>query len=192
LEEKMNKLKIIVISLLFSNFSSFAADDGYYAELGYTSINYSFVYSSEYSAKWNNGAAIRLVFGKELGENLAIEGMYASGINSSDKTTIISTFSSNIKLTSMYGVYLKPKYNISENMNVFARIGFVQSTINGSIYDGTSLYSSDSASASTTSYGVGTSYKLNDKFNLNLDYMSYYNKNSIDINAVTLGVGYKF
>ena len=188
----MNKLKIIVISLLFSNFSSFAADDGYYAELGYTSINYSFVYSSEYSAKWNNGAAIRLVFGKELGENLAIEGMYASGINSSDKTTIISTFSSNIKLTSMYGVYLKPKYNISENMNVFARIGFVQSTINGSIYDGTSLYSSDSASASTTSYGVGTSYKLNDKFNLNLDYMSYYNKNSIDINAVTLGVGYKF
>jgi outer membrane autotransporter protein len=92
----------------------------------------------------------------------------------------------------MYGVYLKPKYNISENINVFARIGFAQSTINGIMYDGTNLYDTASASASTTSYGVGTSYKLNDKFNLNLDYMSYYNKNSIDINAVTLGVGYKF
>ena len=188
----MNKLKLIAISLLFSNISSFAADDSYYAELGYTSINYSYTYSSDYSFKWNNGAAIRLVFGKELGKNLAIEGMYASGINSSDKTTLISTYNSQIKLTSMYGVYLKSKYNISENINVFARIGFAQSTINGSVYDGTSLYSSDSASASTTSYGVGTSYKLNDKFNLNLDYMSYYNKNSIDINAVTLGVGYKF
>ena len=188
----MNKLKLIAISLLFSNISSFAADDGYYAEFGYASINYSYTYSSDYSFKWNNGAAIRLVFGKELGENLAIEGMYASGINSSDKTTIISPYNSNIKLTSMYGVYLKPKYNISENINVFARIGLTQSTINGSMYDGTNLYGTNSASASSTSYGVGTSYKLNDKFNLNLDYMSYYNKNSIDINAVTLGVGYKF
>ena len=188
----MNKLKLIAISLLFSNISSFAADDSYYAELGYASINYSYTYSSDYSFKWNNGAAIRLVFGKELGKNLAIEGMYASGINSSDKTTLISTYNSQIKLTSMYGVYLKPKYNISENINVFARIGFAQSTIDGNTYDGTSLASSGNATASATSYGVGTSYKLNDKFNLNLDYMSYYNKNSIDINAVTLGVGYKF
>ena len=102
----MKKLKLIAISLLFSNISSFAADDSYYAELGYTSINYSFVYSSDYSFKCNNGAAIRLVFGKELGENLAIEGMYASGINSSDRITIISPYTLNIKLNSMYAIYI--------------------------------------------------------------------------------------
>ena len=112
----MKKIKLIGIILLFSNISSFAADDSYYAELGYASINYSYTYSSDYSFKWNNGTAIRLVFGKELGENLAIEGMYASGINSSDKTTLISTYNSNIKLTSMYGVYLKPKNGLKNSV----------------------------------------------------------------------------
>ena len=64
----MNKLKLIAISLLFSNISSFAADDGYYAELGYTSINYSYTYSSDYSFKWNQGHLSSLFKGdlKEL------------------------------------------------------------------------------------------------------------------------------
>ena len=77
----------------------------------------------------------------------------------------------------MQYIYIKPKYNISENINVFARIGLAQSSIYGSMYEGTSLYENKNISGSTTSYGVGTSYKLNDKFNLNLDYKSYYNKN---------------
>ena len=118
-------------------------------------------------------------------ENLAIDGMAGFGAN--DGSLTISGVTIKGHVDSFYGVYLKPKAKLSESIEVFGRIGYANSKLTASA-PGIAI----SASGSDVSYGVGGSVKVAKNMSLNLDYMSYYNKNGTSVNGITLGLGFNF
>jgi len=165
---------------------STAKKDALYGELGYATFNYSEYYSNA-TYTFSSGTAYRVIIGADMDESLAIEGLYASGLSSGALT--ISGYNSYMALNSTYGFYLKPKMKINENATLFARVGYAQSKGTLTI---PSLSYSSTASNSSLSYGAGASYKLNETMSVNGDYMVYYNQNSVFVNGMTIGIGYKF
>lgn len=131
--------------------------------------------------------AARVILGYNLMENLAMDGMIAFG--ASDGSTTISGVTIKGRIDSGYGIYLKPKAKLSESIEVFGRLGYFNSKM--TVWAPGTLVSLPS-SGDDFSYGVGGSIKVSKDISLNLDYMSYYNKNGTSVNGVTLGLGFNF
>jgi hypothetical protein len=123
------------------------SSDQYYADLGYMPLNVRFL----------NGIGVqpdmaRLSLGWYAHQNLDVEVMGMSTIKR-DK---------DIGLT-MLGLYLKPKYSISEESIVFAKIGVSKIHLYGRGY-GTS---------SRASYGVGMQKKFGESIYGQIDFTRY-------------------
>ena len=72
----------------------------------------------------------------------------------------------------MLGLYVKPKFMLGPDLEGFVRLGFSQLKASTS-EDGQKF----STNESSFSYGLGFSYAINQKTSLNVDYMSYQDKN---------------
>lgn len=124
--------------------------------------------------------AIRGIVGYNFHPNFAVEGMAAFGTRSGTDAGI------DTKLSSAYGVFLKPKYDFN-NIEVFARVGWARERVRAS-----ALGVSDSATDNDFAWGAGASYSINPRTYVALDYMRLHNKDSARIDGWTLGVGYRF
>jgi opacity protein-like surface antigen len=181
----MKHLYIALSTLIFS----LAANAQTYMQVGYTSTDYSeSVISSGTAYKVAaSPTAVRGIFGYEVNPNFSVEGMLALGL--SDSSISVSGISTpvNLKIDNLYGVYGKPKLQVSPEMEVFARIGYAHGKATAS-YQNTSA----SISGSSLSYGVGMSYAINKQMSVNIDAMTYYDKTSTSATGTTVGIGYKF
>lgn len=171
---------IAAVSISAQAQSTTTGSKGLYGEIGYTSVNYT-----EPGYALSPAGVVRVILGGNLMENLAIDGMAGFGAN--DGSLTISGVTIKGHVDSFYGVYLKPKAKLSESIEVFGRIGYANSKLTASA-PGIAI----SASGSDVSYGVGGSVKVAKNMSLNLDYMSYYNKNGTSVNGITLGLGFNF
>lgn len=160
-----------------------------YVEIGYTSTDYSnsvVASGRSYDIK-ASPSAIRGILGHEFNPNFSLEGMLGQGL--SDSSLSVSGISTpvNLKIDTMYGIYAKPKAQVSPDLEVFARVGYAHTS-------GTMSYqnSSSSSSGNSFSYGLGMSYSINKQMSVNFDAMSYYDKNSVSATGTTIGIGYKF
>lgn len=161
-----------------------AGGKGLYGEIGYTSLNYKGPVMS-----LSPMGAVRVILGYNLMENLAIDGMVAAGAG--DGSTTVSGVAVKGRLDSGYGIYLKPKTKLSESIEVFGRLGYAN-TKSSATASVPGFTASASSSSDDFSYGVGASVKVTKDMSVNLDYMSYYNKNSESVNGFTLGLGFNF
>lgn len=156
--------------------AQFMSNQGYYGEVGYTSLNVK---------NDNNGFDItpklaRLIVGKEIDKNLSVEGTYAFTA-SKDSATLSGT-----KYTgkaSMYGAYLKPKFEISQDVEVFARVGALHTK-----------YEDEGSSISKTkaSYGIGVQAQFTKDVYGQVDYMNYYKQDGMTGKGFTVSVGTRF
>ena len=160
-----------------------------YMEIGYTSANYdeTFIYSGRSYDASASPTAIRGIYGYEVNPNFSLEGMLAQGLNNSNISISGISTPIELKINNVYGLYAKPKFQIAPNWEAFARIGYAHSK-------GTLSYksASESSSGNSFSYGIGMSYAINKQLSVNLDAMSYYDKNSMTVTGTTIGIGYKF
>lgn len=186
-ETKMKNILFAIIGFVTMYSSSVFAKDEVYMELGGTSFTYQETYSNA-TYTWGSGTAARFVLGVNVADDFALEAMYATGISSGNLT--ISGYSTSVALNSMYGFYAKPKVVLNENVALFARLGFANTT--GTATIPAISYTSQASTGSTLSYGFGAGYKLSDKASVNLDYMIYSNKSSYNVTGTTVGFGYKF
>jgi opacity protein-like surface antigen len=182
----MKHIYIALSALIFS----LAAHAQTYMQVGYTSTNYSAsALSSSGTAREVKAspAAARGILGYEVNPSFSIEGMLVLGL--SDSNISVSGISTpvNLKVDHLYGFYGKPKFQASPDLEVFARIGYAHSK-------GTMTYQSTNTSMSgnSLSYGVGMSYAINKQMSVNIDAMTYYDKNSTRGTGTTVGIGYKF
>jgi len=177
-------IAVIAIASSTAMAQSKSKDESMYVELGYLNATYSDKYSNA-NYTWSGIGAYRIVLGVDLADSFAIEGMYASGI--SDGSLTISRTNTTLGLNPSYGLYIKPKLNLNDNATLFARAGFFNTK-------GTLTYAGVSAqdNYSSFSYGLGASFNINKQISLNADYMVYYNSDSIPINGMTVGIGYRF
>lgn len=156
------------------------------AEIGYAAT------TIKVSEAGNNGksspAAIRGLIAYEFHPNLAFEGMLAFGLSEAGYSLNGRNVPGlNFKIDNIMGLYVKPKMKLSDDFEVFARIGYAD--LRGkTTAPGYSVSSKDSSA----SYGVGLSYAIDKTYSVNADYMTYVNKNDTKVNGWTLGVGFKF
>ena len=139
-----------------------------YGEIGYTQLKFS----SEGETSFKPGV-LRGIVGYDLHPNVAVEGMLGFGVKKDDDS----------KISNMMGVYAKPKFSFGD-LEVFGRIGFTR--IKAEIEGG------DSDTGNDVTFGVGVNYNISRTMNVGVDYMSYYKKEGIKIDGVTIGLGVRF
>lgn len=164
-----------------------AASAQTYAEFGYTTVEYEenvsgFLVESK-------PAALRAIVGVEINPNLAVEGLVGFGLSDDEISVrgLGTAAGSKLEIDNVVGLYVKPKVKLSQNLEAFARAGFAHAKASASIAG-----ASASASESGFSYGLGLSYSFSQNASLNVDYMSYLDKNATTVTGITVGVGFKF
>jgi len=95
-----------------------------------------------------------------------------------------------VELNTLYGIYARGIWPVSERFDVFGRIGLVQAEIEGSAsYEGESI--SESVDDSGVAYGVGAAFDLTDNFYLRADY-TRYDIGDTDTDGFVFGTGFRF
>ncbi len=152
------------------------SNQGYYGEVGYTALNIK---------NDSNGFDItpklaRLIVGKEINKGLTLEGTYA--FTASKDSAVVSGTKYTGK-ASLFGAYLKPKFEIVQDVEVFARVGALHAKYEdeGSNFSKTKL-----------SYGIGMQTQFTKDIYGQVDYMHYGKQDSVTARGFTVSVGTRF
>lgn len=179
------KKKLLVAALLTVAGTSAMAqaqankESGFYAEFGLAQAYYK-----EPAANFNNTLGV-LKAGYSINKYVAAEVMAAGALNSANFN--IGSTNVNAKVSSAYGAYGKFSLPIEDKFSLFVRLGVTSATV-----DASSRYGSAWSSGSDFSYGAGAQFNFTKDVYGQVDYMSYYNKNNITVQAPSISIGYKF
>jgi predicted porin len=146
-----------------------------YGEIGYTMLKMK---AEGESVKPN---ALRGIVGYTLHPNVAVEGMLAFGVGDDSINGV------DVKLQHAYGAYVKPKFDVTPQFEVFGRLGFTEAK-----FKATDAAGSESDSDNDFSYGLGAAYRFNPRMSVGLDYMRYSDKDGVKVDGVTVSFGYRF
>ena len=169
---------IVLLAVLAAGTASAQSmsNQGYYGEVGYTALNIK---------NDNNGfdatpKLARVIFGKDIDKNLAVEGSYA--FTFSKDSSVVGGTNYTAKATA-FGVSLKPKIEITKDVEAFARIGALHTK-----------YEDESGSISKTklAYGVGMQAQFTKDVYGQVDYMNYYKQDGMTAKGFTVSVGTRF
>ncbi len=152
------------------------SNQDFYGELGYTSLNIK----NDKNGFDVTPKLMRLTVGKEINKALSVEGAYAYTA-SKDSDTVGGT-----KYTakaSMYGVYLKPKFEIANGIEAFARVGVIHSKYEDEVSE---------VSKTKPSYGLGLQAQFTKDIYGQVDYMNYYKNDGLTAKGFTVSVGARF
>jgi opacity protein-like surface antigen len=182
----MNKKLLVAALLAVSGTGAMAQaqankDSGFYAELGLVQAYYN---QSNPSVNFNNSmAAIKA--GYNINKYAAAEVMAAGNLDSANFN--YGSTNINAKVSNAYGAYGKFSLPIEDKFSLFVRLGVTSATV-----DASSRYGSAWSSGSDFSYGAGAQFNFTKDVYGQVDYMSYYNKNNITVQAPSISIGYKF
>ena len=127
------------------------------------------------------------IVGYKFHPNLAVEGMLGLGL-SGDKVELNGQPTAvDAKISSAFGVFVRPSVKLGESVELFARLGYVQSKLKLSV-PGLSLSDSDGGAA----YGLGGNFYLSKQSYLQLSWTNYYKKDGVKIDGIGLGFGFRF
>jgi opacity protein-like surface antigen len=128
--------------------------------------------------------ALRGIVGYAYHPNLAMEGMLAFGVR--DDSFNDAGVNVDVKLKNAWGIYLKPKFDVTPQLEVFGRLGATKTNIKA-----TAAGVSESERKGDLSWGLGAAYRFNPRMSVGLDYMRYSDDTS-RVDGVTLSLGYRF
>lgn len=152
-----------------------------YAEIGYSLLH------ADVGSNGLDIGAVRGIVGYELHPYLALEAMLAVGVTD-DRTKALFLERVKLKMEHAYGLYIKPKLQVTDSLQLFGRVGYAESKFKAT-REG---YGSDSDSDHDVSFGIGLNYAFSKAMYGTLDYTRYYDKDDFKVNGLTFGVGYKF
>jgi hypothetical protein len=180
--------KILLVSLLSSAVTGVMAqsdnkESGFYVEAGLIQAYYK-----EPSLNFNNAMG-SLKGGYNIDKNFAIEGMYAGNLNSS--SGYVGAVYVTAQVQNAYGIYGKAKIDLNDIFAIYAKAGATNGTVSASASFGGN-FASAFASGTSPSFGAGVQANISKETYASLEYMSYYNRNSVTIAGPSINVGYKF
>ena len=162
-----------------------AAQAQIYGEVGYTALKIK--QTSGGTTLTASPSALGATIGYEVHKNVAVEAMGVFGISDDTIKVNGTSVAAKLKVDSSYGLFLKPKTMLGENFEIFGRLGYMNSKVSAS-----GAGSSVSAAESSFAYGLGANYYVNKTTYLTVNYMNFYNKDSVKIDGITFGLGMKF
>ncbi len=152
---------------------------GLYGELSYVAVK---VKDSGYSL---SPKVLRAIIGTEVNPNLAVEAALGTGL--SDGSTQVYGVKVTGEVDRMFGLFLRPKVNLSPDLELFGRVGMVRTKVSLSL-----LGRSASDSDTDIAYGVGLAYRLGKNASVVVDYMNYYNEDGTKATGLAFGARYQF
>ena len=147
------------------------SNSSFYAEIGYSPTEVS---GAGGTAK---PEAMRFLVGNEVNQNLSIEGMYITTVSKESRVGYDASVSG-------YGLFLKPKMALTDNIEVFARIGAMRADITAS--------ASGAHTGTDVAYGLGIQTNFTKTVYGQLDYMNTYDRGGVSAKGYTLSLGTRF
>lgn len=152
-----------------------------YGELGYNMIE---IEDSRLPGYSSDNDALSAIVGYRFHPNVSGELFLGTGIGSENAAFGGGTVRS--KVSSSYGLFVRPSFMVSDQFEVFGRLGFLRSKLN---LQGTGI---GSESGTSTAYGVGANWHFSPNMYGQLAYMSFYDRNNTQAQGLTLGLGMNF
>lgn len=129
--------------------------------------------------------AVRLISGTDFHKYMGLEALFA--LSTSDGSATINNVPGRLKINNSWGLYLKPKFDVTPEIEMFGRIGFASTSLSAS-----GSLASASGTSQSGAYGLGLRFKFNKSLGINLDYMTYLQSGNTDVKGATIGLGYRF
>jgi opacity protein-like surface antigen len=152
----------------------------WYGELAYAPVKIQSEGLSDSTSK-----NLRGIIGYELRPNVALEGLLSLGV--ADGSVTVGGLRIDTSVDRVVGLYVKPKFSVSQDIEVFARLGYARIKLTDSV-----MGVSFTESASDASYGLGAAYRINDKWSAVVDYMRYYDKDGVRLQGLSAGLRLRF
>lgn len=185
----MNKFTGIFLAMAVSSTATFSAqaddnkDKGVYA--GVSSIIAGYEESGMPDLDLNY---LQLQVGNRFNEHLAVEVRAGHGIGS-DKTSVQGV-SVELEADLLISAFVKGILPVGP-VDLYALAGFTYAQLEASAsLQGFTF--SDEESGSDASYGIGMSISPSESTDIFVEYTSFYDKDSIEIDGFTLGVNFQF
>lgn len=161
-------------------------NDGWYGEVGYLGMKIAADDGTSATPK-----LLRFTVGKEVMDNLAVEGMAGFTVSKASVLAIAPSTNGDVSDT-VWGIYAKPHWAVVDGTDVFVRVGLAHNSFKESVSgspDGT-------YSMTKFSYGLGVQTQFTKEIYGALDYM-YYGKYSDEHGSgkhtgFTASIGYRF
>ena len=168
----ISALVLTTVCLTAANAQNFyPATSNYYAEVGVAATELK-----ENNQTYNPNS-MRLVVGKNLNRNFAVEGIYAFTINSDNQPTFDAK-------SDHYGISIKPQIEINENTDLFMRVGYGRSNVTSS--------ANGEKSASDWIYAIGIQTKFTSDLYGQLDYTNYLHKDGVSVQGIGFSLGIRY
>jgi opacity protein-like surface antigen len=184
MKKHVNRLSILV--LLAAGASVHAQSqtpaNPWYGELAYAPVQIKQDGKTDGTAK-----NLRGVVGYELHPNVALEGLLSLGVKDASVTDADGPVDT--RVNRVVGLYVKPKVAVSQDIELFARLGYARTKVTSTL---TATGDAESESASDVSYGLGASYRINDSWSAVVDYMRYSEKHGMRLQGWAVGLRLKF
>lgn len=173
-------MKRLVLAVFVAGLSTaaFAADKNN-AEHPYLGIDYQMGNYEQSTGESASPQAIRLRAGTEFNSYFGVEAHGAMGV--ADDTLTVSSVDYNVKLSGLYGVYLRPQLGFAGVGSLYALLGYSYVEVQAdAALGGTTQQGWDSRA----SFGGGLDFVVYDGIRLSVDYMDYVDGYS----AVSAGI----
>ena len=148
-----------------------AMDNGMYGEVGYSQVK---VTGAGGTGKPD---ALRVVVGSELHKGLALEAMYMTTISKDSRVGYDASVSA-------FGVFLKPKMALTDNTDVFVRVGATRADITAA--------TGGSHTGNDLAYCLGIQTNFSKSVYGQFDYMNTYERSGVAAKGYTLSLGTRF
>ncbi len=147
------------------------AENGYYGEIGYSSVDVTGA---------GGGATpqtLRFLVGTELNKGLGLEALYLTTVSKESRVGYDASVRG-------LGIFVKPKMALTENTEVFARLGAMRADITAG--------TGGSRTGTDFAYGLGIQSNFSKTMYGQLDYMQSYDKDGVSAKGYTLSLGTRF
>jgi len=171
------------------------SDSGVYVGLGYSLLRSESKYGGHDLA--NDYSAVMGQVGYKFNEYIAVEGRYWYGLGEELDNLDAGVFGTFDSEATAWGIYAKPMYPVTEELDVYALVGYGAASVNGTkLLSGTTM----DVEVSGLSWGIGAAYSFTENFSVFADYVDFQDDtekvNLVDFenafDSINLGVTYKF
>lgn len=156
-----------------------------YAEIGLTAVNLEI--TSNGAKLKSNPTGLSAVLGYQLHPNVAVEGFLGLASTREPLEFNGTPVGLNAKIDSAAGFFIKPSVMVSNNVELFARLGYLRTKITVS-----SAAGSTSDSDTGTAYGLGANLYLTKTSYVQANWTSYYKESGVKSQGATLAYGMRF
>lgn len=162
-----------------------AVATNWFGEIGYTAVRLKA--TDGVDTVKASPSAVNLSVGYQVMPNLAIEGLAAFSLSDAKVKLNGTSTVVDADVKSTLGIYLRPSFKVTDNIELFGRLGYAHSKYSLSA-GGVNATGSDS----DFSYGIGANFYLNKTSYISGNWTSYYSKDGVKGTGVAVSYGVRF